>query len=184
MSTPEQARRGERALAARDLPAAEPGPTLGERLLAAREQKGVDLYRAERDTKIRAKYLAALEHGDFSELPGSVYTKGFLRNYALYLGLDPDAVLEQYRGEYGASRASEPVVIVPPALEAPRGGLTFTPGLVVAAVLTNLWCARVLREHGHALGTPGPIPSGSDGIYFELRVDAHPVDPLQWLRKK
>jgi len=39
-------------------------------------------------------------------------------------------------------------------------------------------------EHGHALGTAGPIPSGSDGIYFELRVDAHPVDPLQWLKKR
>jgi cytoskeletal protein RodZ len=136
MTTPDQARRSERTLAGRErAPAADPGPTLGERLLAARERKGVDLYRAERDTKIRAKYLAALEHGDFSELPGSVYTKGFLRNYALYLGLDPEAVLEQYRQEYGASRPSEPVIIVPPALEAPRGGFTFTPGLVVAAVL-------------------------------------------------
>jgi septal ring factor EnvC (AmiA/AmiB activator) len=39
-------------------------------------------------------------------------------------------------------------------------------------------------EQGHAVGTSGPIPSGSDGIYFELRVDAHPVDPLQWLKKR
>jgi cytoskeletal protein RodZ len=54
--------------------------------------KGVDLYRAERDTKIRARYLGALERGDYKELPGAVYTKGFLRNYALYLGLDPEDV--------------------------------------------------------------------------------------------
>jgi septal ring factor EnvC (AmiA/AmiB activator) len=39
-------------------------------------------------------------------------------------------------------------------------------------------------EHGQAVGTAGPIPSGSDGIYFELRVDGHPVDPLQWLKKR
>jgi septal ring factor EnvC (AmiA/AmiB activator) len=39
-------------------------------------------------------------------------------------------------------------------------------------------------ERGQAVGTAGPIPSGSDGIYFELRVDAHPVDPLQWLKKR
>ena len=38
-------------------------------------------------------------------------------------------------------------------------------------------------EHGQPVGTAGPIPSGSDGIYFELRVDARPVDPLQWLKK-
>src|SRR4051794_6405898 len=51
-----------------------PGP-LPERLYAARERKGVDLYRAERDTKIRARYLAALERGEYRELPGDVYTK-------------------------------------------------------------------------------------------------------------
>ena len=73
------------------------GLSLPERLYAARERKGVDLYRAERDTKIRARYLAALERGEYGELPGDVYTKGFLRNYALYLGLDPEEVVGQYR---------------------------------------------------------------------------------------
>ncbi len=68
---------------------ATPAPPLGEVLRLARERKGVDLYRAERDTKIRAKHLEALENGDYAELPGAVYTKGFLRNYAVYLGLDP-----------------------------------------------------------------------------------------------
>src|SRR5258705_7829439 len=77
-----------------------PGP-LSERLYAARERKGVDLYRAERDTKIRARYLGAIERGEYSELPGDVYTKGFLRNYALYLGLDPDEVVGQWRRERG-----------------------------------------------------------------------------------
>ena len=42
--------------------------------------------------------------------------------------------------------------------------------------------ARV--EHGRSLGTVGPIPSGSDGLYFELRVDGQAVDPLQWLKKR
>ena len=64
----------------------DPVLSLPERLYAARERKGVDLYRAERDTKIRARYLGAMERGDWKELPGDVYTKGFLRNYALYLG--------------------------------------------------------------------------------------------------
>jgi septal ring factor EnvC (AmiA/AmiB activator) len=39
-------------------------------------------------------------------------------------------------------------------------------------------------ERGQPVGTAGPIPSGTDGVYFELRVDAHPVDPLQWLKKR
>jgi septal ring factor EnvC (AmiA/AmiB activator) len=39
-------------------------------------------------------------------------------------------------------------------------------------------------EHGQTVGTPGPTASGADGIYFELRVDARPVDPLQWLKRR
>jgi septal ring factor EnvC (AmiA/AmiB activator) len=39
-------------------------------------------------------------------------------------------------------------------------------------------------EHGRSVGTVGPTSSGSDGLYFELRVDGQPVDPLQWLKKR
>ena len=94
------------------MPVAEPVAGLGERLLAARERKGVDLYRAERDTKIRARYLGALERGEYRELPGSVYTKGFLRNYALYLGLDPDEILLQWRREKGEGKVETSPSIV------------------------------------------------------------------------
>src|SRR3979409_1108620 len=113
MTTRDEARRGTKELRPETTRAgvsamAEPSPSLPERLYAARERKGVDLYRAERDTNIRARYLAALERGDYKELPGAVYTKGFLRNYALYLGLDPDEILLQWRGERGDDRPSEP----------------------------------------------------------------------------
>jgi cytoskeletal protein RodZ len=74
---------------------------VGEQLREAREVRGFDLYRAERDTKIRGKYLAALEAGDFADLPGEVYTRGFLRNYASYLGLDPDEIVDEWRRETG-----------------------------------------------------------------------------------
>lgn len=128
-----EARDGDRAYAT------EAGPSLPDRLLAARERKGVDLYRAERDTKIRARYLQALEHGEYGELPGAVYTKGFLRNYALYLGLDPEDVLQQWKRERGdAAIPAEPVLAVPKPLAAPRQGLTFSPVVVVAALLTVL----------------------------------------------
>lgn len=114
----------------------DPAPTLPERLYAARERKGVDLYRAERDTKIRARYLGALERGDYKELPGAVYTKGFLRNYALYLGLDPEDVLVQWRRERGGGKEQAPAIVVPKPIAAPRQGLTFSPSLVVVALLT------------------------------------------------
>ncbi|HSH22313.1 MAG TPA: helix-turn-helix domain-containing protein, partial [Candidatus Caenarcaniphilales bacterium] len=108
-------------------------------LQLARENKGVDLFRAERDTKIRLRYLAALEDSDFDELPAAVYTKGFLRNYAIYLGLDPEDVLLRWRDEMQAARtaAERPAVVPPPRpIAAPRRGPAFTPGLLVAAVLS------------------------------------------------
>jgi cytoskeletal protein RodZ len=113
----------------------EAGPSLPERLLAARERKGVDLYRAERDTKIRARYLSALERGEYRELPGAVYTKGFLRNYAVYLGLDPEDVLLQWRNERGERTNPDPVLVVPRPISAPQRGLTFSPSLVVGALM-------------------------------------------------
>jgi cytoskeletal protein RodZ len=138
MTTRDQARRATtdlRTEPARTTPTPEPAPALPERLYAARERKGVDLYRAERDTKIRARYLAALERGDWKELPGAVYTKGFLRNYALYLGLEPEDVLRQWRRERGEIREAEPIA-VPRPINAPRQGLTFSPGIIWAALLT------------------------------------------------
>jgi cytoskeletal protein RodZ len=112
-------------------------PTVGEVLLTARARKGVDLARAERDTKIRARHLMALENGDYGALPAAVYTKGFLRNYAQYLDLDPDEMLARWRRELDVPRAADKVAVQPPPrpIAAPRHGLKLTPGLVVAVVL-------------------------------------------------
>jgi cytoskeletal protein RodZ len=129
----ETARGGE---AARDAePSISSGPGLPEILRAARERKGVDLYRAERDTRIRVRYLAALERGDYRELPGSVYTKGFLRNYALYLALDPDEVLGLFRRERGELARTEPAIVVRRALPTPARALSVSPSVVVAGLM-------------------------------------------------
>ncbi|MEO7118664.1 MAG: helix-turn-helix domain-containing protein, partial [Candidatus Limnocylindrales bacterium] len=115
---------------------AQPAPPLGELLRIARETKGVDIFRAERDTKIRAKHLESLENGDYGSLPGAVYIKGFLRNYASYLGLDPDDVIERWREETSTTRRTEAVTVSPPrALVEPRTGLTFSRNVLVGAVL-------------------------------------------------
>lgn len=110
---------------------------LGEVLRAAREAKSVDLARVERDTKIRERYLSALERGEYRELPGSVYTKGFLRNYGSYLGLDPEYLIDLYRLETSVT-TERPRMPAPPRPIGTRGSRTFviTPGLVFAALLT------------------------------------------------
>ena len=70
---------------------------IGENLKNARESKGISLRKAEEDTKIRKRYLQALEEGNYDVIPGRVYAKGFLRNYANYLGLDQEEILMEYK---------------------------------------------------------------------------------------
>lgn len=72
---------------------------LGELLKEARQNKGVSLEEIEEELKIRKKYLQALEEEDFSIMPAEVYVRGFLRNYAIYLGLEPEEVRALYKGE-------------------------------------------------------------------------------------
>ncbi|MFN8518432.1 MAG: helix-turn-helix domain-containing protein [Chloroflexota bacterium] len=137
MTARQQIRVGRRGMRDRAPVDAYAAPSVGDMLHAARDKKGVDLYRAERDTKIRARHLAALEAGDFAELPGSVYVKGFLRNYAVYLGLDPQEVLDRWHeSQEPMPRASGVAVVAPPQpLTDPRSGFTLTPGVLVAGFL-------------------------------------------------
>jgi len=70
---------------------------LGELLRKAREEKGLSLAQVEEATRIRSAYLQALEEEAYERLPAPVYVRGFLRNYAVYLGLDPQQVVASYQ---------------------------------------------------------------------------------------
>ncbi len=75
-------------------------PDIGNILREARIRKGLSLTDVETITKIRSKYLEALEEDDFEVLPGPTVVKGFLRSYAVFLKLDPDPLLAEYRSQY------------------------------------------------------------------------------------
>jgi hypothetical protein len=94
----------------------------------------VDLHRVERDTKIRSKYLAALEDGEFTELPGDVYARGFLRNYATYLGLDADEIEEEWREEAGSVGPVRPTFVGPQPITMSRRIVLQRSHLVMAMV--------------------------------------------------
>lgn len=120
------------------------GQRLGEMLRSARESRGLDRARIERDTRIRERYLSALERGAYDELPGEVYARGFLRTYARYLGLDADAMVALYRLETGAAAGHRARVAARPRPLAPsQRAFVLTPGVVSAAVLTVLVGALV-----------------------------------------
>lgn len=69
---------------------------IGEYLRRVREEKNISLKEVQESTKISLRYLEALDNGDFESIPGEVYRKGFLVNYATALGLDGQDILKKY----------------------------------------------------------------------------------------
>jgi hypothetical protein len=73
---------------------------IGTSLREARLRRQIEIAQAEQATKIRAKYLRALEDEQFDQLPSPTYVKGFLRSYAEYLGLDGQLYVDEYNSRY------------------------------------------------------------------------------------
>jgi hypothetical protein len=92
-------------------------PEIGATLREARMRARIDVSEIEAKTKIRAKYLRALENEEWSLLPGPTFVKSFLRTYAQALGLDSKALVEEYRLNH--ERASE---VFEPISSASAGG--------------------------------------------------------------
>jgi cytoskeletal protein RodZ len=108
---------------------------LGHILREARDTKGLTLSEVQEQTRISQRYLEALEVGDYDLLPSPVHVRGFLRNYARFLNLDPEPLLERY--EFGQSqrpRKKQPPQITnpvepvaPPVSTLPQEQIFFDP---------------------------------------------------------
>ncbi len=97
-------------------------PEIGETLREARMRERIDVSEIEAQTKIRAKYLRALENEEWDLLPGPTFVKSFLRTYATALGLDGKALVEEYRLNFERpSEPPEPIVLSPRKVRVPRG---------------------------------------------------------------
>jgi cytoskeleton protein RodZ len=88
---------------------------IGATLRTARMGARIDVSEIEAQTKIRAKYLRALENEEWDLLPGPTFVRSFLRTYAQALGLDDKALVEEYRLNYErpSEAALEPIVSTP-----------------------------------------------------------------------
>ncbi len=81
--------------------------TLGEKLKKMRSDRRMSLHEVSKNTRIQVKYLEYLEGGNYKELPAEVYVKGFLRNYADFLGVDDQALVKLYEKEKGIKKNME-----------------------------------------------------------------------------
>jgi cytoskeletal protein RodZ len=116
-------------------------PEIGTTLREARMRARIDVSEIEEKTKIRARYLRALENEEWGLLPGPAYTKSFLRAYAQALGLDGRALVEEYKAEFETANDGErgEVVHQPSSYarrrpRAPVGPPKLSRGYVIAAL--------------------------------------------------
>lgn len=118
---------------------------IGNSLREARLRQGLDLSRVEAETKIRGKYLRALEEERFEVLPGETYVKGFLRTYAEHLGLDGQLYLDEYNSRFTAAEE-----LVAPSATTPRKRQRPVESNVVIVALAGIVAVTVLVVVGLA----------------------------------
>lgn len=132
---------------------------IGATLQSARTGAGLDIADLEAETKIRAKYLRALEQEDWDQLPGPTYVRSFLRTYADALGLDGRMLVEQYRLRHENLTDQDLQPISPVRRRAPRERRPGPPrGAVIAALvlllIASLWWLG-------SRGADEPAPAGT-----------------------
>lgn len=94
----------------------------GGKLRAARERKGVSLRQIAAATKISVSSLEALERNDISRLPGGIFTRAFVRSYAIEVGLDPDEIVKEFLTQFASEAPpTAPIAPRPPAASLARG---------------------------------------------------------------
>jgi cytoskeleton protein RodZ len=139
-------------------------PTIGETLREARMRRHLDISDVESRTKIRAKYLRALENEEFGMLPGPTFVKTFMRTYAELLGLDPHPLVEEYRATYEQREEVDHLQALGPqaARDRRRRRPRLGPGsllvLVLAAVVAALVAVGLLTgdDEGPEVAQPQP----------------------------
>jgi cytoskeleton protein RodZ len=147
---------------------------IGATLREARMRQRIDISEVESETKIRAKYLRALENEEWDLLPGPTYVKSFLRTYAEALGLDGKLLIEEYKLRHERLSDVEMQPIRPPGAREPRrrrrtgSGRGWAVLAVVAALIVSLYF----------LGNSGGDNGGDDA------ANTTPSTPTQTTKKR
>jgi cytoskeleton protein RodZ len=147
---------------------------IGTSLREARLRQGLEFPELEQGTKIRAKYLRALEDEQFDVLPAQTYVKGFLRSYAEYLGLDGQLYVDEYNSRFVVGdddHAPRPRRSTPQ----PRG--VQVQSRVVLLTLLGIAAVTALVIVAWTRGEPQKVPPVGLGSTVPSNAPATPVTP-------
>jgi hypothetical protein len=145
-------------------------PEIGATLREARARQRVDIAEIEVDTKIRAKYLRALENEEWDLLPGTTYVKSFLRTYAEALGLDGRLLVEEYKLRHERLSDVELQPIAPRSTQrarsrrASRGAPRWLiVSIVFAALIVGLYLLGSREDEPPTVAQPNDPPAQTTG---------------------
>ena len=154
---------------------------LGTSLREARVRQGLDFPQAELATKIRGKYLRALEEEQFDALPAETYVRGFLRAYADFLGLDGQLYVDEYDSRFAAEAFDDAPARHSQKRQRSRDLSFERRAIVLALVGVSALAALVIvawKFGGSSPSTPSVLPAASSpsglrfsgpGTYIEIR---------------
>jgi len=157
-------------------------PEIGETLRDARMRAHIDVSEIEAETKIRAKYLRALENEEWSLLPGPTFIKSFLRTYAKALGVDGKALVEEYRlnHEPMGDGSPEPIVSSPQHKQGagrppsgPSRGYLIVLGVVLLVIVLLIVGLLTGGGGGSSKNTAGNTPATSSRGATSTTSPAH-----------
>ena len=133
-------------------------PMVGERLRAAREEKGLSLDEVAAQTRIPRRHLESVERSDWDQLPAPTYTIGFAKSYASAVGLDRMEIGDELRSEMGGSRAPTTATEVfepaDPARTMPRWLVLAAIVAVIIVVLVMTWLNNRSLHDDNAVSQP------------------------------
>ena len=170
--------------------------TFGEELKREREIRGISLKEIADDTKISKRFLEALERNDHRTLPAPVFTRGFVRQYARYLGLNAEDMVNRYNyAAAGDDRIEKSAhldrLVQPPTPDVPvRKGIPppyarvdrnvyITIAIVIALALVGWWAYRLKQQRaGEAEARPVVVASTSAAAPTPPPAPPPPAQPV------
>jgi cytoskeletal protein RodZ len=149
---------------------------IGSSLRQARQHRGLELADVERETRIRARYLDALEEERFHVLPARAYVRGFLRTYAEFLGLDGDLYVAEYNERYAPPEEEAPIAHRAQRTRELRLAPPVVAGLVaVVAGTLAVWQLGFSSGRHASLTQPRIVPTAKAAATATRRAPARPT---------
>jgi cytoskeleton protein RodZ len=150
-------------------------PDIGSTLREARMRARIDITEVETRTKIRAKYLRAIENEEWDLLPGPVYVKSFLRTYGDYLGVDSRMLIDEYKRRYERPVENElrPITALGRERERQPRGPLLPPWAVIAGVLVIVVVALYVLGNSGSQKSPPPTTTTQAVVHHKHHPRRH-----------